>query len=149
MDPSGPVQRRHGDDRHHKYHSRHHVDRDETQRRNEPVLTRREDGRGDDTQPKKKPEAKGPLAKYGTLLLAAGLGFAAGILYSEGTRRDRPKPKAAYRADGGRARSVGDRDDRRDRGRLEYRRSYDRLALMGPGVGGRSMSRSTYYAPMD
>lgn len=86
-------------------------------------------------------ETQTPPKNYGALMLAAGLGFAAGFLISsdQGKRKSKPRRSRAecHPSEGGRARSAGDSNDYwDDHRRLETRRSSDMLALTGPSVRG-------------
>jgi hypothetical protein len=102
-----------------------------------------------------KPRSHPPPKNLGALVLAVGLGFAAGFLISDGTRKTTGgKRRAPADPDSSRRpRSVSDGDDYwEQRQRLEYRRSSDRLALeRRPSFVGRerSMSRSTRCVPED
>lgn len=83
------------------------------------------------------------MEKYGALLLAASLGFGAGILFSN----DRSK-KVRHRGRSPSAGGYGRDGHYEGYGRLENRHSNNQLALVGPSARGHSATRTTYY-PLD
>jgi hypothetical protein len=175
MEPStSRDQRRHSDDHHYKSRPyrpvEHHDSHD--QHRNDgaaPERSSRRDEAARDSDHDRRPafkksksataptktEKPPPPKNLGALVLAVGLGFAAGFLISDGTRKTTGgKRRAPADPDSSRRpRSVSDGDDYwEQRQRLEYRRSSDRLALeRRPSFVGRerSMSRSTRCVPED
>lgn len=85
------------------------------------------------------------VTKYGPVLLAAGLGFCAGLLFAEHAGKGKAKHQARF-----------DRRSKRDypasydgRARLEHRSPDDHFALTRPRAGGLSLSHSSQYARND
>lgn len=94
--------------------------------------------RGSDNEEKtpdkdtKQQDQQGLLSRYGALMLFAGLGFGAGVLYSNNKQNrshHREKPRSHY---------VPEQYDEgyQDRPRLEYRRPDDRLSHRAESVRG-------------
>lgn len=84
---------------------------------------------------------EGIMKKYGTVLLAAGLGFGAGLLFAGHTGKGKAKHQ-------GRFHSRGKREyppSYEGRGRLKHRYPGDHLALTRPGALAPSISRSSQY----
>lgn len=155
MEPGTRDQRRYSEDHHRKTASyRQRGPSVEPRRRESKSAAEDIRDSGDSPRPKQKsPTTKdeGPLAKYGTVLLAAGLGFGAGLLLADSRKTTPKRQKAAKRSSDSddRAHSVAGSEERQDQRRLKYRRSSDRLALTGPSVGRRNISRSSRFSPVE
>ncbi|CAN8101134.1 unnamed protein product [Discula destructiva] len=154
MEPIGRDQRRHRDDRHHKSHSRRHLDHTNGYDQRAPaVLDRRryDDAPRDSTDSKNKDTMgkEGSVSRYGPLLVAAGLGFGAGYLFADPPKSRLKGGKLSYKPETGHASSIGASEEWQDRRGLEYWRLNDRLALTGPRARGRSTSRSAHSVPLD
>lgn len=84
---------------------------------------------------------EGIMNKYGTVLLAAGLGFGAGLLFAGHTGKGKVKHQGRFHS-----RSTRDYPNSYEgRGRMEHRYSDDHLALTRPGARAPSFSHSSQY----
>lgn len=148
MDYSELHHRRHSEDLRKSSQDHFHPDRHYTYGQNSGGIPAKKNGEDAGSyhiqQPKQRKQGtrnEGIVKKYGTVLLAAGLGFGAGLLFAGHTGKGRAKNQ-------GRSHSRSKRDypaSYEGRGRLAHRYSDDHLALTRPGARAPSFSHSTQY----
>lgn len=143
MEPSGRVHPRHSEDFRRLPQGHHRHECNNTYERKSKAPSDKTHGKVDSgegsraKQGKENARDEGLIEKYGAVLLAASLGFGAGVLFSE-IREDRIKHDRRYYSDGGRGRAS----PYENRARLEHHGSNDWLALTGSGARARSASRT-------
>lgn len=86
------------------------------------------------------------VTKYGPVLLAAGLGFGAGLLFAEHVGKKESRHQGRFDTKRSKREYPASYDGR---GRLEHRYPDDQFALMRPSATGLSLSHSSQYVRDD